>query len=226
MSDIIKSILSKYDNNVHFNTAMDEGLNNLSEIKPFPVNDITDYLNLRDMQTALEYLHVYAANKKMGDEERASLQTLKAIHALFTKHSTRLRIKDKDTKSAAKYLVWKNLYTSLNNSRVIEYVADKGFIKKSLNSEGIQQLYVTGLHSKICDNSFTVDSRGREHRQYMTSNANFAIGIASDMPCSFLNDIEELSEFYTTSGFGQRKGLLRPIGMRSIDKHFITTTFT
>jgi hypothetical protein len=225
MLDIIKPILHKYDNDSSINAAMKAGLSNLSEIKPFPVNDITDYLNLRDMQSALECLNIYAARNQLGNEERAVSQILKEIHVLFTKHSSTLRIKDKDTKSAAKYLVWKNYYTSLDNGRVIEFVAEKGFIKKALNADGHQQLYVTGLHSKVCDNSFSVDAKGREHRQYMTSNANFAIGIASNMPSSFISEIEELPEFYTTSSIGQRKGLLRPLGMTYNDKQFITTTF-
>jgi hypothetical protein len=223
MSNIVSDILSANKDN--YESSMLSGIDSLSEIKPFVIHDDSEYMHMRDIQSALESLSVYTINNSLWDKHAAVSKVLKETHKHFVKYNKALLITDKDAKAAAKYLVWSYKYTSIKNELVVRYLAKKDLIRKQF-VHGKHNLLVIGLHGKVADNSFSVDKNGREHRQYMTSNANFAIPIYADMDAEFFKDIPYLSENYTITDVGNRKGLLRPFSLNGREKDFILTSFS
>ena len=123
----------------------------------------------------------------------------------MAKYNKRFLLKDPDAVLIANYLLSSKYYINIDNIAIISIAKKHNILRKSNG-----YLYVVGLNKKIGDNLFTVDCKGREHRQYRNTIGRQAFPFAMQryeelINDSFFNDIEELSKFCNITDIGVHK---------------------
>ncbi|WP_425263269.1 hypothetical protein [Vibrio owensii] len=212
------SILSKFDS--------------LFEEKP-KISSENDYVKCHKAKGLLCALACYTSNTNhMARDkvwERESVYGI-AMH----KYNKRLLISDSEVRMRARYLLWNYYFQSVSFHRILsDAIADR-IIVKHRNENGKITLFVVGLHYKVGDNSFRVDSKGREHRIYVETVGRqaFPISTQDDALESFISansklieDLPELDDTYHETYIGDGKGAARNIAFKHRERDFIISKY-
>ena len=123
----------------------------------------------------------------------------------MAKYNKRFLFKNPEAILIANYLLSSKYYVNIDNFEVISIAKKLNILRKSNG-----YLYVVGLSKKVGDNVFTVDCKGRGHRQYQNTIGRQAFPFSNQryeefINNSFLNGIEELSKFCNKTDIGDYK---------------------
>lgn len=142
--------------------------------KPARIASEGQYALARAMKTALCSVSCTTSNTNHPDDARVweiEASWAKVLHAF----NNRLLIKDSDTRLLANYLIWNRRLRNVDERSLIELAAERGILRLR---EG--KVYVVGLYKKVGNNVFTVDAKGREHRQFMNTIGRQAFSVRWD----------------------------------------------
>ena len=197
-----------------------------------------DYQKVMDAKRMFGYLTCFCFNTKNENQDEVS--RLEGVYGnVLSRYNKRLRIKDKDTRTVAKYLAWTYFFTSaVNHVNVLKKAAELGVLKKESytekdGSKGVN-LYVFGLHYKVGDNVFKPDRLGREHRCYVDTIGRQAspVTVPKEELEKFKTEckdiiatIPELSECDYVTYVGDGKGCIRAIPFPNADREYIVSHF-
>lgn len=197
-------------------------LSNLAALeRPQKIANEAEYAIARAVKTALCSVSCTTSNTSHPDDARVwAIESAwgKVLHAF----NARALIQDSDTRLLANYLLWNRRLMSVSDRSLMELAAERGILRQR---EG--KVYVVGLYKKVGNNVFTVDSNGREHRQFMNSIGRQAFSIRWDCYQDAAKDlhpqIPPLPEDYEITGcydgkYGARTpGLTRAARCRIVD---------
>lgn len=157
----------------------------------------------------------------------------------ITSFNNKLLITNVEAKRLARYLAWQTVFTSkIDHIQMLIDAVKYGVLRKLVTKDdGLisTRLFVYGLKYKVGDNSFSVCSRGREHRCYLDTIGRQAIPVTvpdGDLENflvrheSMLSDVPDLdlSLDYIT-GMGNRKGLIKTVPFGSADQLVIAKLY-
>lgn len=210
-----------------------EKLDSVIPAKPL-IKSEEDYKKHRDIKHLLCSLACYTSNTKHPDSDK--IWDLESAYGKeMERYNRRLLIKDSDAKTRARYLIWQKWFINMRHSELIKDVANDGNLAKVTNENGDISLFVIGLRYKIGDNTFRVDSKGREHRQYINTLGRQAIPVCLDANAiekftqchaDIAAKIPELDETYYVTRVGDRKGLIKNIAFRASEQNAIFNKYS
>lgn len=143
------------------------------------------------------------------DMKQASA-TSSAIFKRMKAYNNKFLLKDPKKLLVARYLLWAYIFPDLPARTAFLAAREYGFLRRSAHP-GSDAVYVVGLSRKVGDNMFTVDSRGRQHRQYNETLGRMAFYVTKDMGMSegerraFIASLPVLDEGYHDTSIGDRK---------------------
>lgn len=149
------------------------------------------------------------------------------IARLLLRYNNKFLIKDSFVKTVARYLLWKYEFTNLDRQKIISYLNNKGFVRKTISGDKIY-LYIVGLHYMVGNNLFTCDSKGRDHRTYVTTCAKQAFPLThniDDTSNELIKSIPALEDSYHLHYMGSGKGMARSIAFKSKEYSLINDYF-
>ncbi|USD35634.1 MULTISPECIES: hypothetical protein [Vibrio] len=214
-------------------------LEKIDELSDSPVvQNENEYLSQLKVKEFLCALSCYTSKTKHPLNDR--VWELESVYGIaLSKYNKRSLIKNKDIKYLAKYLSWPYFYTKvIDHQQALKAAAAYGILRKNIseNSDGSTrtELYVIGLHYKVGDNTFSVDSRGREHRRYIKTMGRQALPVVVphdeyklfiEREKEAVSRIPELHNSFYVTYVGDGKGCIRAIPMSNTERNFIIQTY-
>lgn len=134
--------------------------------------------------------------------------------------------KNPDVKAVCRYLLSMRYYPSQNEEKIFNFLLEHDVLRREKDRDTI---LVVGLHGKVGDNVFTMDNRGRHHRQYVESCALQAIYISNSRFRKYAEEhidlIPILDDRYTTVSARDGKHCIRPVRLRRREINFVYDEF-
>lgn len=183
---------------------------------PAPIKDEETYRKYRGLSSTLCSLSCTTSNRSLPENDQVwslEAQYNRRMHTWMKK--TRL-IQDPLTKVVCKLLSWNKIIVMYATSGHWAKLADHALANGALFKDEDGDLVVAGFNYKIGDNVFSVDDRGREHRQYLNSASPQAFRLGGS-PRKLLDDmgwardkiIPDLPEEYRVTYQGDGKGCVK-----------------
>lgn len=190
-----------------------------------------DYLACSQAKSTLCSLSCYTANTNHPDNDK--VWDMEGVYGkAMEKYNRKILIKDKEAKIRARYLIWNYSYQAADQDAVLRDAAADGILVKKTEAGITTQLYVVGLCYKVGDNTFRVDSKGREHRRYVNTVGRQAILVNLSDVSSFvrnhpeiMDSIPELDDSYYTYSTGNGKNMIKEISFRHEEREYIIANY-
>lgn len=183
---------------------------------PSPIKDEVTYNQYRILSGILCSLSCTTSNRSLPENDQVwslEAQHNRRLYAWVKK--TRL-INDPLTKAVCKLLSWNKLFAVYATSSHWAKLADHALANGALFKDEDGDLVVAGFNYKVGDNIFTVDDRGREHRQYVSTASPQALclgrkpsNMLANMGWENGKTIPELPEEYRVTYQGDGKGRIK-----------------
>lgn len=230
--DEFSAMLSGYKNAEEYKNNMQAILNSLPKIIITKVHNADDYAFARKCQSALTALECYLFNSGIKEHQEQVFNQKDVVFKAIAAYNRRFHIKDQYVRTMARYLLWNYSYRDENLNSILKFLNENGALRRKLSTSGSCQLYVVGLHLKVGDNVFSVDSRGHEHRRYLSTSANQAFPAhfdntrLSSIDQNIINEVPLIDDdFYSITYVGDGKGCARTIGLNYKEKEYILSNF-
>ncbi|MBT42577.1 MAG: hypothetical protein CMF12_08640 [Idiomarina sp.] len=195
--------------------AVLEGIEKLYPNKP--IKTAPEEAQAKALQSYLTGAYCTAWNRHYKDAYKDKVQRLlEAIQKRLINYTKRQLIKDPETSLICRYLVASLYYPGCNQGKLLSIVNERGYLLKETHDNGGVSFFIRGLAAKVGDNTFSIDRRGREHRQYLTVTVPQAFPVYTNGETytmsshDFIKSVPELdSAYYHITSFGDRKGCAR-----------------
>lgn len=162
--DFLKKLVALYKarSPESYKEWMDFALDNLDDLeKAFKIQTEDDYVLANSIKGLLCSLSCTTFNTKHPDNDQ--VWRIESIYgSLMVGYNKKNLLKNRSDILVANYLIGKTTYVGINFNHVLNYAKERNFIRQSNG-----RLYVIGLLKKVGDNVFSIDRRGRQHRQYV-----------------------------------------------------------
>jgi hypothetical protein len=183
-----------------------------------PIKTDEDVRVAKALQSYLNGLYCTASNRRYSDG------VIKAVYGLLCRvqrrlhnHTKRQVTKDPVLSLLSRYVCLGEAYTQADQAKVYAHLNEAGLLRKRTNRNGTATVYVIGLYTKVRDNVYTIDRRGREHPTYLDVTlpqahaTGFPFRVGEKDSEALLNAIPEMSdsEDYSETFFGGGKGTSR-----------------
>lgn len=122
-------------------------------------------------------------------------------------------------RTVVRYLCWRSYYPNgIDTRRLCDDAVLWGLVYRNGDAH-----VVRGLHFKVGDNVFSVDSRGRQHRTYVGHCGLQVFYIQNPIAKEILKgmNLPEMPKRYDVIGLYDGKGAARPIGLKWQEKQLI-----
>ena len=197
---------------------------------PNSIKTEESYRQAQAIKSLLSGLFCYAANTNNPEFERVA-DAENRWGRMMAQYNRRCLIKDPKTRSLARYLLWNSYFLTVNLRVALEEAKRQGILRRGRDDQGQPQntLLVVGLEMKVGDNVFTVDRRGREHRQYVKTIGRQAFSVSQKyrevVDETFMDSIPVVDETYRHTSIGDHKHGARPISLRYSERDSILQRF-
>jgi len=190
-----------------------------------------DFLEIERIRRDLSSLDCFAFNTSHPEQDRVT--RLESEYCkLVSQYNKRRELPHGVDRSIGRYLLYGKRFNDIRTTTAWLEARDRGLLRKVVRpDDGRVVFYVVGLRCKLGDNVFTVDRRGREHRQYGRSVGRQAIAIVQTLPFeadqrdAFAQTIPDLDPTFHEVSIGDYKGCIRPISMTRKEVNAIFSAF-
>lgn len=208
------------------NAASEFALRHLGEWDPAPAIETEDELRLA-------LLRRRAASRAHSSAGSNADQTLRLAHDYWLRiadYSAARELPAGPSRLVARYMIYSKAFVR-HDARIAWMEAlDAGILRKRerVDQPGEFAYFIVGLNYKVGDNTFTQDSRGREHREYVDTFGLQAIAVERPFPfnpqeaAEFAKRTPDLSEDRFLTEVGSGKGSIRPIAISKTDLNAIS----
>lgn len=190
---------------------------------PAPCENQADYdrcYERRDMLANFSY-----SSDKRAEAKRSEIDVLLgAYEKALVLYNRRFLLKDGIARLIAKYMAWTKYFTAIDSKVAFKEAKDHDVLRKTVDENGVICLYVVGLNFDVGDNTFTVDRRGRQHRQRNKTIGRQAIYVSNKYPFEndelkqFVADIPTLDPTFKEAVVGSGKNAIPGIAMPGKDR--------
>ena len=195
--------------------AVLDGIEKLYSDKP--IKSAAEEKQAKALQSYLTSAYYTAWSRQLGNGYKDRLQSLlEPLQKRLISYTKRQLIKDPEISLMCRYLVASSYYPGCNQGKLLSLVNDRGYLLKKTHDNGAVSFFIRGLAAKVGDNTFSIDRRGREHRQYLTVTVPQAFPVYTNGETytmsshDFIKSVPELdSAYYHITSFGDRKGCAR-----------------
>lgn len=156
-------------------SSFQDALNDLEN--PSPIKNEETYQDYLTISRRLCSVSCTTSNHDLPENDQVWAlegEYNRLIH-VWTK-KTRI-IKDPLLKAVCKLMSWDRYMPWYNTQQVWGKLADFALANKALYQDEQKNLVVAGFNVKIGDNIFSIDSRGRDHRKYVSTVAPQAFNV-------------------------------------------------
>lgn len=183
------------------------------------ITDIQNYKDALKLKGMLSSLHCFSFNRKDDEVSNRALNAEHVIGRKMQKFVVKHREKNSEVIALLRYVLWTKYYRKHNTVAIVSRLRGE---KRLYKRDGV--FYVTGLHSKIGNNVFTVDNR----RLYIDCCHFMAMRVSeywqqiltkSDTP------IPELPEHYDVFNVWDGKYCVRPVTPSQQQRQIIIDRF-
>lgn len=190
------------------------------------IKTMEDYDRYSNIKSILSSLFCFTANNQMPIFDRICDIESKMGKKLLKFVKSQV-VKDREIRAVIRYVLWGAYYRSQNIESIYNVLFENDLLRKQ--GSGI---FVTGLHYKVGDNTFTVDRMDRQHRNYVEWTALQAICIKSNTLKDFILDnnkwdnIPQLEDRYSSIFVCDGKYCIRPIRLKYEERKLIMEKYT
>lgn len=200
--------------------------------KPAAIKDEATYQQYLGMSETLCGLSCTTSNLSLPENDQVWSLEAQYNQRLFAWMKKTRLIKDPLTKAVCKLLSWNKVFTMYATSGHWAKLADHALANGALFKDDDGDLVVGGFNYKVGDNVFSVDARGREHRQYVNSASPQAFRLGHS-PSKLLDAmgwadnkiIPDLPNEYRVTYQGDGKGCVKNHRLSKQEEHMIHFQF-
>lgn len=169
------------------------------------------------IESFLNGLLVTASNRSYDVTLTSKAQELMTrVQRRLIGYTNRQIIRDPKLSLLCRYALSDTYFTQCDHARLMSIINDAGYLMKRVTQEGAVRFYIRGLKAKVGDNTFSIDRRGRDHRQYLNVTVEQAFPVYPSRTAYTLDShpfIKSVPDFdtdkYYLTAFGDGKGLAR-----------------
>lgn len=199
---------------------------------PAPIKDEETYRKYRGLSSTLCSLSCTTSNRSLPENDQVWSLEAQYNRRMFTWMKKTRLIKDPLTRAVCKLLSWNKMFplyaTSKHWAKLAEHALANGWLFKDEDGD----LLVAGFNYKVGDNVFSVDNRGRDHRQYLKSASPqaFRLGptpqkLLADMGWASNKIVPNLPEEYRITYQGDGKGCVKNHRVSKAEERLIHAFF-
>lgn len=207
----------------HFKARIDHAMAHLDDFEnPVMPECESDYLAMDEARMLLDHVNYRAEYGSAVQQHAARL--VKTYADLVSRYNVRFELPAGDDRTIARYLLWNRYFSQVPDQVPWLEARDRGLLRKQAHVDGGHVFVVVGLRAKVGDNSFTVDGKGRHHRQYCSVIGRQAIYVRQPLPFrgedlrAFAATVPELGESYYAASVGDGKYSVRPIALNGKER--------
>lgn len=182
-----------------------------------PIKTDADLASAKALQSYLTGLECTAYNSGFDSAFKERLFNVKTrVQKRLISYTKRQLINDPKLSLLCRYALSDTYFTGCDHAKLMSIIHSAGHLMKATTKNGQVRFYIRGLKAKVGDNTFSIDRRGRDHRQYLNVTVPQAFPVYPSGTTytldshAFIKSVPdfETDKYYLTS-FGDGKGLAR-----------------
>jgi hypothetical protein len=219
------------ENYIQIHEDLLENLGAIEEkAKAVKVQTLDDYFQVAKLASVIEGLWIYTSNKKKPEEPRVLAATNVLQRKLFS-FAKNYQIASGEVLGLIRYMCWASYYFNHDAEKIARMVLVAGHLF-SARSETRTSYFVTGMHLKTGDNTFTVSSNGRQSRNYQDTfslQAFYVSNAWNQLLCEMEGQktivVPTLLDYYKHVDFGNFKYAARTIGLTYEESRIVQKSY-